>query len=126
MKRMSLVATIVVLSLTISGCVRSASDEGSFELAEFSVSGSSHLEAGRSNLTANNSGEFAHTLVVTTDEGVVVAATDLIQPGESAQLSVDLTPGNYQITCRIVTQIEDGSLIDHYEAGMNQMVEVIG
>ena len=41
-------------------------------------------------------------------------------------MSLDLTPGKYQITCRIVTQIEDGSLIDHYDAGMNQTVEVSG
>ena len=39
-------------------------------------------------------------------------------------MSVDLPVWMFQITCRIVAQTEEGRLIDHYEAGMNQLVDI--
>jgi hypothetical protein len=68
-------------------------------------------------LEVTNRGEFAHTLVITDEAGRVAEATDLIRPGESATLQVDVTPGMFQFTCRILAQAEDGSVSDHYEPG---------
>ena len=64
------------------------------------------------------------TLEVTTNEGEVIAATDLIQPGHTTTLAVDLQPGTYQVSCRIVAENDEGQLIDHYELGMRHTVNV--
>ena len=74
--------------------------------------------AGEVNLEAENYGNFTHTLVVTTEGGEVIAASGLIPPGETQELELHLPPGNYQLSCRIVAQTEDGSLIDHFQMGM--------
>jgi hypothetical protein len=39
-------------------------------------------------------------------------------------LSVDLQPGAYQVSCRLVGQDGDGNIIDHYENGMFSQLEV--
>lgn len=84
------------------------------------------LASGQSNLTVSNSGEFAHTLVIADRTGTVLAATGLIQPGETTELDVDLSNGQFQFTCRIVAQKPDGELVDHFEAGMSTIVRVEG
>lgn len=76
------------------------------------------FEPGPVELRATNSGQFAHTIVVTGASGAVVDASELIAPGESLTLSVDLGEGGYRISCRIVSSSPDGDLFDHYEQGM--------
>jgi len=115
---------LLVVGLVLASCTATGAGDATYDLTEFSITGPDRLADGVSTITAHNSGEFAHTLVVTTDQGVVVAATDLIQPGDTIAMSVDLPAGMFQITCRIVAQTEEGRLIDHYEAGMNQLVDV--
>jgi hypothetical protein len=72
----------------------------------------------------HNSGEFPHTLVVTDETGTVDAATSLIPSCESTSLELDLDPGLYSVTCRIVAQTLDGDIIDHFEAGMHATLQI--
>ncbi len=73
-----------------------------------------------------NEGEFPHTLVVAHDNGEVIFASDVVKPGEEIDVNLRLTPDTYQLTCRIVVQLEDGSLIDHYQNGMGETIVVDG
>ena len=66
-----------------------------------------------------NVGEYTHTLVITDANGEVAAATGLVQPGENAYLDLDLEPGEYVFTCRMISQSNSGDLIDHFESGMH-------
>ena len=116
----------MIAALLIAACSGPVADQAQYDLGEFYIAGPAQIEAGSSTLVASNSGEFAHTIVITGQEGGVIAATQLIQPGETVDLAVDLAPGRYQITCRIVAQTDDGRLVDHYEAGMGAMVEASG
>lgn len=91
----------------------------SVNLSEFSITpAATTLEAGEIELTAHNSGEFSHTLVISRADGTVVAGTELIGPGETATMAVTLAEGTYMFTCRIVGQTDTGELVDHYERGM--------
>jgi uncharacterized cupredoxin-like copper-binding protein len=118
---------LTVAVLFAAGCNGGAAavSAASVELYEPVIAPSAHtFAAGKVALAVTNTGQFAHTLVVTAESGRVVTATDLIERGESVDLLVDLAPGTYQFTCRIVAQLPDGSLLDHYEAGMNTTVTV--
>ena len=119
-------ATVLALVVAIATACSSTTTESTFDLAEFSVNGPAELSAETRSVTVANSGEFPHTLVVTDEEGSAVAATALIQPGESAELPIDLDSGRYSFTCRIVAQTTDGDLVDHYEEGMSATVTVRG
>ena len=46
--------------------------------------------------------------------------------GRRDDVNLRLTPDTYQLTCRIVVQLEDGSLIDHYQNGMGETIVVDG
>lgn len=116
---------VLVMVVAICSCTGATTGDG-FELDEFSIDGPVRLEAGQDALAVANHGMYPHTLVVTDGSGGVVAATSLVQPGETASLDVDLAPGEYSFTCRIVTEAPDGNIVDHYEAGMNLLVEVAG
>lgn len=119
------VALIVALIVSLVGCSGIADGSG-FELTEFAIDGAATLGVGRNTIEVRNTGEFPHTLVVTDSDGTVVQATTLIQPDESVEVDLDLDPGRYSFTCRIVTQTEDGRVVDHYEEGMATMVTVEG
>jgi uncharacterized cupredoxin-like copper-binding protein len=119
---------VTALALAVAGATActAATTEGTFDLVEFAVNGPAELSTGSQSVTVTNSGEFGHTLVVTDAEGTAVAATPLIQPGESAEMQLDLDSGRYSFTCRIVAQTSDGDLVDHYEEGMAATVTVPG
>ena len=123
--RRRLVAALTLSFAVATGC-SAPTTEGTFDLVEFAVNGPSELSADAQSVTVTNSGEFAHTLVVTDAEGTALATTPLIQPGESTELPLDLGPGRYSFTCRIVAQTSDGDLVDHYEEGMSATVTVRG
>lgn len=93
-------------------------------LSEYAIEpGSSTLAAGQVTFVLDNVGELPHTVVISTLSGDVVAASDVVQSGEASEFTVDLDPGEYDFTCRIVAQF-DGELIDHYELGMVDRLRV--
>lgn len=114
---------IVGLSILLGGCSPSVSGDG-FDLAEWEITGPAELMSGADSVTVANLGSRPHTLVVTDSSGTVVAATELIQPGDQTELALDLDQGEYSFTCRIVTRNSEGNLVDHFEAGMNTLVSV--
>lgn len=112
--------------LTISGCtVPTAGGDPEYVLSEGVIDGPSTLAtSGDTTIHAVNVGEYSHTLVVTDDHGEVLAATGLVLSGTDATLEVDLAPGTYVFSCRIVAEDGDGNLVDHYEQGMHRTVTV--
>lgn len=112
---------VTLLAVMLAACASARADRP-FELTEFSISGPDVVSSGPSHIDLVNTGSFSHTLVITDQNGQVVAATGLIGPGESGSLDVDLDDGVYSFTCRIVVQNSEGELIDHFEAGMHTMV----
>ena len=122
-------ARLVILALiTIVGCSAETTGGGAeYVLREGAIDGPSRLAlSGPTTLHATNVGEFSHTLVVTDDRGQVLGATGLVPSGEEATLQVDLQPGTYVFSCRIVAEDGEGNLIDHYEQGMHRTVKVEG
>ena len=119
-------AALALLVLAFGACAGQGSSRGEVELAEFYVT-SEHdtLKAGTVELTVENYGEFTHTLVVSDATGAVIAATDLIEPDAETVLTIDVEPGAYTFTCRIVKGLDDGTVVDHYERGMVSTVEVV-
>lgn len=115
---------LAIGTLLIAACSATSSVSDHYQLGEFFISGPSALSPGTSQISVENSGEFPHTLVVSTPNGSVVTATELVMPGETATLDLELAPGTYQFTCRIVGQGPDGELVDHYERGMHATVAV--
>jgi hypothetical protein len=111
--------------MALAGCSSTASAEG-YDLIEFAIEGASELPADVTSVAVTNSGEFPHTLVVTDVGGEVIAATDVLQPGQGAELALDLEPGRYSFTCRIVAQTPEGEIVDHFEQGMSKTVSVSG
>ena len=117
---------IIIALLIATGCTSSApATSAVVTLTEFAIGTSAAaLVPGSVDLTVENAGEFGHTLVVTNELGEVVAATQLIGPGDSTTLSVDLDTGRFEFTCRIVFESSDGALVDHFEEGMRTGVTV--
>lgn len=115
---------LIVAALVLASCTTGASESVDVVLSEFDLKMQSRLESGMNTLSIRNDGEFGHTVVVANESGEVVAATELIYSGETGELVVNLEPGRYEFTCRIVFQGEDGSLTDHYELGMHSTVTV--
>lgn len=114
----------LTMALTLTACSGAVEAEQGFDLSEFSIEGPARLTSGNSSLSVGNSGQFPHTLVISGDDGTVIAASDLIPPGETAQLELFLDDGAYQFSCRIVSQTPDGAIVDHYEEGMAKTVSV--
>jgi hypothetical protein len=109
----------------IAACSTQATGEAGYTLAEGVIEGPGNLTvAGTAMIDVNNIGEYSHTLVVTNESGEVVGATGLLASGEQASISVDLEAGTYVFSCRIVSQDDEGNLIDHFEQGMHRTVTV--
>lgn len=111
-----------VLTLVVSCSAPAASE--AVELFDGRIEGPTSLNAGSRSIEIENRGGFQHTLVITDANGEVVAATDLVDPGEETALDVDLAPGTYVFSCRIVVADENRNLFDHFEMGMNETVRV--
>ena len=125
-RRLFATVTACALVAVTTGCDTSSAPAAYVELKEFSISGPQRLSSSTDTIAVSNSGEFTHTLVITDADGEVAAATGLIQPGETTYLGLDLTPGEYVFTCRMIAQDSEGNIIDHYEAGMHAGVVVGG
>ena len=119
-------ALLVLVVLAAGACAGQGSSIAEVELGEFWVTPEVRtLKAGEVEIDVENYGEFSHTLVVSDASGTVIAATNLIDPEAETVLMVNLEPGVYMFTCRIVKGLEDGTLIDHYQQGMAASVEVV-
>lgn len=119
---------LTVLALLLAACSGSVPQStATFDLEEYEIYASaSTLRAGPIEFDVENDGEFPHTFVVTAADGSVVGALDPIDPGIGGTLVLDLPPGTYQVSCRIVIQRPDGSIVDHYQEGMHAQVDVVG
>ncbi|HSJ83666.1 MAG TPA: hypothetical protein VLA91_07585 [Acidimicrobiia bacterium] len=121
MRRLLALALLVVV-----GCSAETTAENHYALSEWAIDGPSRLSAADITLSVENTGDFRHTLLVTSVSGEVVGATGVIDSGSQATLELDLTAGTYSISCRIVTQDDEGNLSDHYQRGMFRTVTVGG
>jgi|GEM_PF-1029387 len=73
-------------------------------------------------IATNVSTDQAHELAVmrVKDDGSLEKVDELegMAPGQGGTLTVELTPGKYQLAC-LITKGESGSTIDHYQQGMH-------
>jgi hypothetical protein len=119
---------LLVIAALVLGCGgRFEAQRGTMdvELDEFYIEPASPLVgAGSIDLELRNQGEIPHTLVVATNDGTVLAASEAVQPQSRQTLTVRLQPGTYQLTCRIVFRGDDGLLVDHYQEGMGTVLTV--
>jgi hypothetical protein len=115
------------LILTTACSTQTGSDAADYVLREGAIDGPSNLIGlSETTLHVSNTGEYSHTLIVTDEEGEVMGATGLVESGEETTLEVDLEPGTYVFSCRIVAEDDEGNLRDHYEEGMHRTVVVAG
>ncbi|HJU81045.1 MAG TPA: cupredoxin domain-containing protein [Acidimicrobiia bacterium] len=119
---------LLVVAALVLGCGgRFEAQRGTMEIAldEFYIEPETPLVgAGSIDFELQNEGEIPHTLVVATNDGTVLAASDAVQPLSQQTLTVRLQPGTYQLTCRIVFRGDDGLLVDHYQEGMGTILTV--
>jgi hypothetical protein len=124
-KRRSAMTALVLLFGLLGACGGQGVADTEVEIGEFWISpGDGVLRAGTVELLVENYGEFSHTLVISDASGTVIGATDLIGSGATTVLTVDLLPGSYTFTCRIVKGLDDGTFVDHYQQGMTASVNV--
>ena len=124
MKRLLLAGLLVL----VSACEADAAlSSGRIDLDEFYIEpAASTWMAGRVEFEVFNEGEFAHTMVISTEDGTAVITSTLpIAPGETENVAVTLPAGKYMLTCRIVQQIPDGTFVDHFERGMRTTITVV-
>jgi len=111
--------------LLVAGCSVDTGGTDHFVLSEWAIDGPSRMVvADAMTLTIENQGDFRHTLLVTSEQGEVVGATGVVEPGDTVTLAVDLGAATYSFSCRIVTEDNEGNLSDHYERGMFRTVVV--
>ena len=119
---------MVTVLFTMTACAGVPDGSGSqigVTLEEFSIGLTESVwTAGPISLDVDNQGEFSHTVVVTSETGTVIETSPVLAPGDAATLELDLEPGTYHLTCRIVAETPDGDLVDHYEHGMHAAVVV--
>ncbi|MEX2278865.1 MAG: hypothetical protein WEA76_02120 [Acidimicrobiia bacterium] len=119
---------IVLAALGLAACGRVAAQPVAVDrvvLDEFSIMTEAEVwHTGSVSLEIANIGERTHTLVISGADGRVVASTDIVEPNEVVEFNVDLGPGSYQLTCRIVVEGANGQLFDHFEQGMSTTVTV--
>lgn len=117
--------TSISLAVLLTACAAGPQrPDAAVRLTEFGIDVPDTIGAEPVVIPVHNDGEFTHTLVISTLDGDVVTATDVIAPGDSAELDVDLAAGEYRFTCRIVVETESGEIVDHYARGMIADVEV--
>jgi hypothetical protein len=116
---------LLILLTACAGIARSPEATVKVELDEFYLQAESVLwRAGRIEVAVLNDGAYPHTMVVTRADGHVLYATPVLASKESVSLRLNLDPGTYQLTCRLVLAADDGAIIDHYELGMSTAVTV--
>ena len=123
------VAAGMAFGLLLVACATATADPlaaDGVSLDEFTIeTGGDPWQAGSMRLSVDNIGERDHTLVISREDGEVVAATDIVSPGDVVEFEVELGPGSYELTCRIVVEGGNGQIFDHFEQGMHTAIEVI-
>lgn len=76
------------------------------------------VPAGEVTFHVLNSGKTMHTLVIRKSETGEFSSTPQITPGDSALLTMDLAPGEYDYVCMIRDEY------DHYSEGMRGTLQV--
>ncbi|MEX1006182.1 MAG: hypothetical protein WD156_12570 [Acidimicrobiia bacterium] len=119
----------VLFGFVLVACATASADPVTADhvaLDEFSIATTGESwRAGSINLSVDNVGERDHTLVVSRESGEVVAATEIVAPGDVLEFEVALGAGTYQLTCRIVVEGGNGAIFDHFEQGMHTTIEVV-
>lgn len=116
---------LMTVALLIVGSCRPVEEGFTVTLSEFRIHTTmTRLPAAETQIQVVNEGEFPHTLVVNEVDGRVLGATGLLMPGETTKLTFDPSKGRLMFTCRIVTEIDGGQIIDHYQEGMVAALEV--
>lgn len=72
-------------------------------------------------IEASNNGPSAHEIVIFDADGNEVGGIDPIPPGESAELSVELTAGTYEMRCEIAIS----ETKTHLDEGMKSVFAVM-
>jgi plastocyanin len=79
------------------------------ELSEFKITPSGITVQSGSTLNVTNQGTVAHDLVVQDATGRTLVKTTLIQPGQSASLSLSgVSAGSYTVVCDVAGHKESG------------------
>jgi uncharacterized cupredoxin-like copper-binding protein len=131
------VATVALL-LSAAGCGDDDDDGGAevdVVLSEFIVDPvEDSVEAGEVTFALDNQGGETHEFVVVEaasaddlpvdddgafEEDSVLAEVEEIDAGETAELTLDLEPGDYVLLCNIVEEEEDGEVESHFAEGMH-------
>jgi hypothetical protein len=127
MRRVAAVAGIL-FGFVLVACSPASADPVTADhvaLDEFTIeTGGEVWQAGAIRLSVDNVGERDHTLIISRVDGEVVAATDIVEPGDVLEFDVDLGSGTYELTCRIVVEGGNGQIFDHFEQGMHATIEV--
>jgi plastocyanin len=125
MRRVALLAGVGYVVLACGTGTGAQGGDLEVVLSEFHIEPASQLvKAGTIDLELLNDGQIPHTLVVASNDGTVLAASDAVQPEARETLTIRLEPGTYQLTCRIVFRGDDGLLVDHYQEGMGTVLTV--
>ncbi|HEX6116757.1 MAG TPA: plastocyanin/azurin family copper-binding protein [Solirubrobacterales bacterium] len=83
-----------------AGAKEEAVDAGTVSMTEYAFGPDSVTVKNGDTITAENEGETVHNLTVF-DGGDELEGTDDVDPGQSADLEVDLDPGTYEMICTI-------------------------
>lgn len=103
MKRSPALLAAVALTLPLAGCVENSSGDAiDVEAKEDACQvAADSVESGTSTFSITNSGERVTEFYVLADDGLrVIAERENIAPGSTADLTVQLEPGNYFTACK--------------------------
>ena len=103
MKRSPALIAAVALTLPLAGCVENSSGDAiDVEAKEDACQvAADSVESGTSTFSITNSGERVTEFYVLADDGLrVIAERENIAPGSTADLTVQLEPGNYFTACK--------------------------
>ena len=103
MKRSPALLAAVALTLPLAGCVENSSGDAIDVQAKEDACqvATDSVESGTSTFSITNSGERVTEFYVLADDGLrVIAERENIAPGSTADLTVQLEPGNYFTACK--------------------------
>lgn len=143
-RRRGWLATLAMVALILPACNGGGPTASSISLNEFAITASpSSGAAGTVTFEISNSGEQIHEFVVIRtdlgagelpvgedgsvvedDEGLeTIDEIDIVEPGSSETLEVELAAGSYVLICNILDVVDDEPT-SHYELGMRTSFEV--
>jgi len=125
--RLLFFALLLVLPLMSAMRVTAEAAEVRVQLKEFRIIvAPQRVKAGKVRFIAVNRGKDHHELVVRIKENgryKELGEIEPFPPGVSKDMVLNLTAGNYELSCQIV-EIEEGETEDHYKEGMRVEIKV--